>query len=105
MRRPPAALRPLLVIAMLGASCGGAASPAAPTGATPGASGRPTGPTSAVIGPSVSGPSGPQGPSSPEAPAEVPEILRFETPLVGGGELRGAELAGAPVALWFWAPW
>jgi hypothetical protein len=36
---------------------------------------------------------------------EVPAILDFEAPLVGGGTLRGADLAGAPVAVWFWAPW
>jgi hypothetical protein len=24
---------------------------------------------------------------------------------VGGGQIRGAELAGRDVALWFWAPW
>jgi hypothetical protein len=35
----------------------------------------------------------------------VPEILDFEAQLVGGGTIRGAELAGAPVAIWFWAPW
>jgi hypothetical protein len=35
----------------------------------------------------------------------VPEILDFEAQLVGGGTIRGAELAGAPVAVWFWAPW
>ena len=38
-------------------------------------------------------------------PPVVPEILEFEAPLVGGGTLKGAELAGAPVAVWFWAPW
>jgi hypothetical protein len=38
-------------------------------------------------------------------PATVPAILDFEAPLVGGGTLDGAELAGAPVAVWFWAPW
>ena len=38
-------------------------------------------------------------------PPVVPEILGFEAPLVGGGTLKGAELAGAPVAVWFWAPW
>jgi hypothetical protein len=35
----------------------------------------------------------------------VPEILSFEAPLVGGGTLAGSERAGAPVALWVWAPW
>jgi len=38
-------------------------------------------------------------------PGAVPEILDFEAPLVGGGTLRAAELAGSPVAIWFWAPW
>lgn len=34
----------------------------------------------------------------------VPKVLQFTAPLVGGGELRAATLAGRPVALWFWAP-
>jgi hypothetical protein len=35
----------------------------------------------------------------------VPQILDFSAPLVGGGTLEGSDLAGAPVAFWFWAPW
>lgn len=61
-------------------------------------------------GPAVGGGAGPSavGPVDPgtvggEQP--VPEILDFEATLVGGGTIRGAELAGAPVAVWFWAPW
>lgn len=34
----------------------------------------------------------------------VPAALQFSAPLVGGGELNAAELAGKPTALWFWAP-
>jgi hypothetical protein len=49
--------------------------------------------------------SGGTGSGPPPAPAAVPEILDFEAPLVDGGTLEGAELAGAPVAVWFWAPW
>ena len=30
---------------------------------------------------------------------------QFSYQIVGGGTLKGAELAGAPVAVWFWAPW
>lgn len=45
------------------------------------------------------------GDDGASAPAAVPEILDFRAPLVGGGTLEGAELAGAPVAVWFWAPW
>ena len=36
--------------------------------------------------------------------AEVPELLRFTAPLVGGGEFAGAEFAGRATAFWFWAP-
>lgn len=39
------------------------------------------------------------------APGSSPEILGFTASLVGGGMLDGADLAGAPVAMWFWAPW
>jgi hypothetical protein len=35
----------------------------------------------------------------------VPDVLRFSAPLVGGGEIELATLAGRPVLLWFWAPW
>lgn len=35
---------------------------------------------------------------------DVPEILRFTSPLVGGGELDAATLAGKPTAFWFWSP-
>jgi hypothetical protein len=42
--------------------------------------------------------------SSPPAGA-VPEVLDFEAPLLDGGTLRGADLAGKDVAFWFWAPW
>lgn len=48
---------------------------------------------------------GPNEPGIVTAEKPVPEILDFEAPLVGGGTIRGAELAGAPVAVWFWAPW
>jgi hypothetical protein len=34
-----------------------------------------------------------------------PDILDFEYPLLGGGTIRGADLAGKDVAFWFWAPW
>ena len=37
--------------------------------------------------------------------AGVPELLRFEYPLLDGGTLRGADLVGKDVAFWFWAPW
>ncbi|MGA9279486.1 hypothetical protein [Ilumatobacter sp.] len=40
------------------------------------------------------------GPSTSDAP----EILQFTSPLVGGGELDAASLAGKPTAFWFWAP-
>ena len=42
---------------------------------------------------------------APTAAADgVPALLQFTAPLVGGGEIAGAELAGKPTAFWFWAP-
>jgi thiol-disulfide isomerase/thioredoxin len=35
----------------------------------------------------------------------VPEILQFSAPLLSGGTIEGATLAGKDVALWLWAPW
>lgn len=67
----------------------------------------------AVAAASCSGPPPPAAtsPASSGAPAptatsdEVPQILRFQAPLLGGGTFDGATLAGRDVALWFWAPW
>jgi hypothetical protein len=50
---------------------------------------------------------GSPGTDSPEpmAPTEVPDILRFTAPVIGGGDLDvGQTYAGDPVAFWFWAP-
>ena len=47
-------------------------------------------------------------PATAENPAggdeNVPEILRFSAPAVGGGEIDAAALAGTPTVFWFWAP-
>ncbi|MGI9644779.1 MAG: hypothetical protein ACR2O6_05650 [Ilumatobacteraceae bacterium] len=37
-------------------------------------------------------------------PATVPAALQFSAPLVGGGEIDAATLAGKPTVFWFWAP-
>jgi hypothetical protein len=42
---------------------------------------------------------------APDASAAVPEVLDFQAPLLDGGTLDGASLAGRDVAFWFWAPW
>ena len=39
------------------------------------------------------------------APAAVPEVLDFTADRLGGGTIEGAQYAGAPLAIWFWAPW
>ena len=41
---------------------------------------------------------------SPTPAGDTPEILRFTSPLVGGGELDAADLSGKPTAFWFWSP-
>jgi peroxiredoxin len=38
------------------------------------------------------------------APKLIPDALKFSAPLIGGGEIDLATLAGPPVVLWFWAP-
>ena len=42
--------------------------------------------------------------STTSGSATVVSVLDFAAPLVGGGTFEGADLAGRPVALWFWAP-
>jgi hypothetical protein len=34
----------------------------------------------------------------------APASLQFTAPLVGGGEIDAATLAGKPTLFWFWAP-
>jgi hypothetical protein len=100
MRRPPAILGAVLTLALAAVACATSepASSATGPGSTPNLA-SPAGPPAAgaTVSPGVV--------TAPEEPMRVPEILRFETPLVGGGTLRGDDLAGAPIALWFWAPW
>ena len=44
-------------------------------------------------------------PTTTTSPAAfVPVLLDFEAPLVGGGTIRGADLAGRDTLFWFWAP-
>jgi ABC-type glycerol-3-phosphate transport system substrate-binding protein len=42
--------------------------------------------------------------SDPAPSSAVPELLQFTSPLVGGGEIDAAALAGKPTAFWFWSP-
>jgi hypothetical protein len=48
---------------------------------------------------------GSQGSPPPPASSDAAELLDFTAPLVGGGTVQGAELAGRDLAIWFWAPW
>ena len=41
---------------------------------------------------------------APPAPA-VPKVLDFTAATVDGGTFAGADLAGKPAVIWFWAPW
>lgn len=49
--------------------------------------------------------------TEPDAPAPapandavVPALLQFSAPLVGGGNIDAANLAGKPTVFWFWSP-
>jgi hypothetical protein len=43
-------------------------------------------------------------PAVTEATAAAPDVLAFTAPLVGGGELDAATLAGETAVFWFWSP-
>lgn len=43
-------------------------------------------------------------PASNGTTGSTNDALAFTAPLVGGGTFDGAGYAGAPLALWFWAP-
>ena len=81
-----------LLLVLFGSACASSVEPGETGGA---GSSTARGPTSLP----------PPTPASPGGPAAVPEILEFRAPLVGGGTFDAAELAGTPVAIWFWAPW
>jgi hypothetical protein len=42
--------------------------------------------------------------TAPEA-ADIPPVLDWSAPLIGGGTIDMATLAGQQVLLWFWAPY
>ncbi|MDA2813196.1 redoxin domain-containing protein [Nocardiopsis sp. RSe5-2] len=89
MERTP--LRPLHGTAAAAAAVlalAGCGAPDGGDGGGPGAAGSP----------SADGGAGGSGGGAPAA-------LDFSAPLVGGGEIDGADLQGEPVVLWFWAPW
>lgn len=44
-------------------------------------------------------------PATPTAPVTVAEELQFSSTTLDGDGFDGADLAGAPSVLWFWAPW
>jgi hypothetical protein len=86
---------------VLVAACGSAADEAATTE-------PPTPSTTSVPSTDAVAPSVAPTPGSTLATVDpggaVPEILDVVAPVVGGGELDLAALAGRPLALWFWAP-
>lgn len=102
---------PLAVAALVLAACAG--EPAVETaGTVTDPTPAPTAPATTVPGetpaapttiPTATDPTATDpAPTVPAVP--VPEALQFSAPLVGGGELDLASLAGQRVLLWFWAP-
>lgn len=92
---------PLLIVLGLGAAACGDESTAGSAGPTTAAATTPEPTDSAAPGSTEPATS---APGTSAAVAEVPEILRFTAPLVGGGTFDAAAVAGTPLALWFWAP-
>jgi hypothetical protein len=99
VRHPTVSIAAMLTLAIVATACSTGSAPRAPSG-----DGVRSGTATPSGGPTVGdGESGGEGGRSPSQ--AVPQILDFSAPLVGGGTLEGADLAGAPVAFWFWAPW
>lgn len=97
-------LRRLLVpVALVGAlaACGGGGDDDAATPAT--AADAPADDTAVADQPAPT--SAPDDGSGSAVVGDAPEALQFTAPLVGGGDIEMAALAGRPVLLWFWAPW
>ncbi|SDG65878.1 Thiol-disulfide isomerase or thioredoxin [Lentzea fradiae] len=74
----------LLVLLVALSACGGTTGTAEPPAAPPATS---------------------QPRPSASAGAEVAEQLNFTAKTVDGEDISGADLAGKPAVLWFWAPW
>ena len=90
---PTAGLLAGVVIAIAG-GCGGGQATILPIPATT------TSLTIATTSPAATAPPT----TTTSSAAVVPVLLDFEAPLVGGGTIRGADLAGRDTLFWFWAP-
>jgi peroxiredoxin len=90
---------------LLIAACGGgSANDGAAATSAPAAESSPA--TDAAAAPSTDVPAADTAPAGDAADDGVtaPASLQFTAPLVGGGELDAATLAGKPTLFWFWAP-
>jgi hypothetical protein len=110
----PGLITGALLLAACGGSDGGAAPAATAAPTTPSATAEATDPdpdgsatggdtSDAGVGTSDPSPESPD-PTLPGEPTAVPPVLDFSAPLVGGGQIEVASLAGTPVLFWFWAP-
>ena len=98
MQQLPTAVLPVAVMIAIAASCGGGQATTLPTPAT--TTTATTSPTITTTSPAATAP-----PTTTASSATVvPVLLDFEAPLVGGGTIRGADLAGRDTLFWFWAP-
>lgn len=91
-RPPPAVFAMAVTLLVLLAACADS-----PEAAEDGTAAEPTTTAADSDDPETPAPGGEAGAGS--------ELLAFSAETVGGEPFDGAELAGEPVALWFWAPW
>ena len=94
MQRLPTAGLLVGVVISIAAGCGGGQATTLPTPVTT------TSLTIATTSPAATAPPT----TTTSSAAVVPVLLDFEAPLVGGGTIRGADLAGRDTLFWFWAP-
>ena len=94
MQRLPTAGLLVGVVISIAAGCGGGQAATLPALVTT------TSLTIATTSPAATAPPT----TTTSSAAVVPVLLDFEAPLVGGGTIRGADLAGQDTLFWFWAP-
>ncbi len=91
----------LIGVALLLAACGSSSDSGDPAAAPGVDAGAETTPPAAEP---VAEPAAEPAPEAATEPTAVPAALQFSAPLVGGGEIDAATLAGKPTVFWFWAP-
>ncbi len=105
MRRRPLTALAVIVAASVLTACGADDGTGTDNSGTGGSATEPAPQERTTSDRAASSPTDPgAGPGSSPS-TQVPAVLDFSGVTVDGEQFEGADLAGSPVVLWFWAPW